>query len=444
MENKQSKSGKFIAIIAMFALYGMCGFVTFLAAPAGDIWKYQPGLEGSNALGMMGLLMNFAPYLFFGVIAGNLLLKLGYKKMALLAVGSGLTGILLQWASSVFWVGKVFGGFPANWFIYLVGAFISGISNCFLNTVINPMLNTLGGGGLNGNRLNLGGGTFQGICMAACPVLIGSFVPDAKTAQFSQIGMVLLIAAAVFAIAFIIIAFTPIENPVARPSNLTFERSPLAFRHCLLGVIGIFLYMGIESGIGAELKQWLSDSARSPLLNDVVYGKDIDLGVIAGNAMGLFALMMLIGRLIGTVVGGKVSPRAMLIFVSGFGVICVSLGMFFSDSTAITLPLFAKTKFIMTKLPIGALFFILCGLCASVMWGVIFNLSVEGLGKYTEQASGLFMMMVVGGGILPTIMGKIANVSFMASFVIPLGCFIYLFIYAMFFTKNVNTDIKVD
>lgn len=443
MATQEKKGGNLIAIAAMFALYGMCGFVTFLAAPAGDIWKYQPGLAGSNALGMMGLLMNFTPYLFFGVIAGNLLLKLGYKRMALLAVGSGLAGILLQWASSVFLVGKVLGGFPANWFIYLVGAFVSGISNCFLNTVINPMLNTLGGGGLKGNRLNLGGGTFQGICMAACPVLIGSFVPDAATAKFSQIGTVLLVAAAVFAVAFVIIAFTPIENPTARPANLTFERSPLAFRHCLLGVIGIFLYMGIESGIGAEIKQWLSDPKISPLLNTEVYGT-VDLGVVAGNAMGLFGLMMLVGRLIGTVVGGKVSPRAMLITVSGLGVLCVALGMALGASSTITLPLFAKTKFVMTKLPIGALFFILCGLCASVMWGVIFNLSVEGLGKYTEKASGLFMMMVVGGGILPTIMGKIANVSFMASFVIPLGCFIYLLMYALFFTKNVNTDIKVD
>lgn len=443
MSNQENKGGNLLAIFVMFALYGMCGFVTFLAAPAGDIWKYQPGLAGSNALGMMGLLMNFTPYLFFGVISGNLLLKLGYKKMALLAVGSGLAGILLQWASSVFLVGQQLGGFPANWFIYLVGAFVSGISNCFLNTVINPMLNTLGGGGLRGNRLNLGGGTFQGICMAACPVLIGSFVPDAATAKFSDIGAVLLAAAAVFAAAFVVIACLPIQNPTQRPANLTFERSPLAFRHCLLGVIGIFLYMGIESGIGAELKQWLSDPKVSPLLNKEVYGT-LDLGVVAGNAMGLFGLMMLVGRLLGTIFGGKVSPRAMLLTVSLLGVVFVSLGMALGDSSAVTLPLFAKTKFVMTKLPVGALFFILCGLCASVMWGVIFNLSVEGLGKYTEKAAGLFMMMVVGGGILPTIMGKIANVSFMASFVIPLVCFAYLFVYALAFTKNVNTDIKVD
>ena len=443
MSSPEKKGGNLIGILTMFALYGMCGFVTFLAAPAGDIWKYQPGLAGSNALGMMGLLMNFTPYLFFGVIAGNLLLKLGYKKMALLAVGSGLTGILLQWASSVFLVGKMAGGFPANWFIYLVGAFVSGVSNCFLNTVINPMLNTLGGGGLKGNRLNLGGGTFQGICMAACPVLIGSFVPDAATAKFADIGAVLLVAAAVFAVSLVVIAFLPIANPAARPANLTFERSPLAFRHCLLGVIGIFLYMGIESGVGAELKQWLSDPQISPLLDTEVYG-NVELGVVAGNAMGLFGLMMLVGRLLGTIFGGKVSPRAMLLTVSGLGVVCVSLGMLLGADSVVTLPLFAKTKFVMTRLPIGALFFILCGLCASVMWGVIFNLSVEGLGKYTEKASGLFMMMVVGGGILPTIMGKIANVNFMASFAIPLVCFIYLLVYALFFTKNVNTDIKVD
>ena len=444
MSSQEKKGGNLIGILTMFALYGMCGFVTFLAAPAGDIWKYQPGLAGSNALGMMGLLMNFTPYLFFGVIAGNLLLKLGYKKMALLAVGSGLAGILLQWASSVFLVDQTLGGFPANWFIYLVGAFVSGVSNCFLNTVINPMLNTLGGGGLKGNRLNLGGGTFQGICMAACPVLIGSFVPDAATAKFSQIGAVLLVAAAVFAVSLVVIAFLPIENPAARPTNLVFERSPLAFRHCLLGVIGIFLYMGIESGVGAELKQWLSDPQISPLLNTEVYG-NVELGVVAGNAMGLFGLMMLVGRLLGTIFGGKVSPRAMLITVSGLGVVCVSLGMCLGASSAVTLPLFAKTQFVMTKLPIGALFFILCGLCASVMWGVIFNLSVEGLGKYTEQASGLFMMMVVGGGIMPLIQDFIAkHVGYMASYWLVIAMLAYILYYALLGCKNVNKDIPVD
>ncbi len=443
MSTQEQKGSNLIAILTMFALYGMCGFVTFLAAPAGDIWKYQRGLAGSNALGMMGLLMNFTPYLFFGMICGNLLLKFGYKKTALLAVGTGLTGILLQWASSKFLVGTQVGGFPANWFIYLVGAFVSGVSNCLLNTVINPMLNTIGGGGKKGNRLNLGGGTFQGICMAACPILIGSFVPDAKTATFADIGTVLLVAAAVFAVALVVIACLPIKNPAARPANLVFERSPLAFRHCLLGVIGIFLYMGIESGVGAGLKQWLSYD-HSPLLNEAIYGK-VETGVVAGNAMGLFGLMMLVGRLLGTIFGGKVSPRAMLLTVSALGVAFVTAGMAIGDSMQVTLPLFAKTQFVMTKIPLAAAFFILCGLCASVMWGVIFNLSVEGLGKYTEKASGLFMMMVVGGGLLPSLQGFIADkVSFMTSFAVPLVCFVYLLVYAAFFTKNVNTDIKVD
>ena len=79
------------------------------------------------------------------------------------------------------------------------------------------------------------------------------------------------------------------------------------------------------------------------------------------------------------------------------------------------------------------------------MWSVIFNLSTEGVGKYTEQASGLFMTMVVGGGILPLLQSYICDkVSFVVSFVVPALCLAYLFAYAMWFSKNVNTDIKID
>ncbi len=79
------------------------------------------------------------------------------------------------------------------------------------------------------------------------------------------------------------------------------------------------------------------------------------------------------------------------------------------------------------------------------MWGVIFNLSTEGVGKYTEQASGLFMTMVVGGGILPLLQTWIgANVGFLMGFLVPGACLAYLFIYALKFSKNVNPDIKID
>ena len=79
------------------------------------------------------------------------------------------------------------------------------------------------------------------------------------------------------------------------------------------------------------------------------------------------------------------------------------------------------------------------------MWGGIFNLAVEGLGKYTAQASGIFMMMVVGGGVMPLIQNWIAdNVGYMESYWLVVAMLGYLLFYALVGCKNVNKDIPVD
>ena len=93
----------------------------------------------------------------------------------------------------------------------------------------------------------------------------------------------------------------------------------------------------------------------------------------------------------------------------------------------------------------SALFLVLCGLCTSIMWGGIFNLAVEGLGKYTAQASGIFMMMVVGGGIFPLLQQVISDsVGYMASYWLIIAMLAYLLFYGLIGCKNVNKDIPVD
>ena len=145
----------------MFALYGLVAFVTTLAAPLATVWKVQPEVSGSNALAMLGNLMNYLAYLLMGIPAGRLLHRIGYKRTAVLGCVTGGVGIMVQWLS-----GAAHGGFP----VYLAGALTSGIALCLLNVVINPMLNTLGGGGSGGNRLNMLGGTLISVA-GACLVI---------------------------------------------------------------------------------------------------------------------------------------------------------------------------------------------------------------------------------------------------------------------------------
>ena len=450
MSEENKKKGNLIAILTMFALYAMVGFVTFLAAPAGDVWKYKlPG--GSNVLGMLGNSMNFIAYLIMGYPAGKFLQKIGYKKTALLATGSGALGVLVQILSGKLEASMgLIGAVPAAWIIYLVGALISGFSNCLLNTVICPMLNQIVGGGNKGNQLNLGGSAFKSLCGASAPIILGSIVGQiTKETQFSQITGVLMAAAIVFIVATAIIAILPIPNPTERKADVVLEKSALSFRHCRLGVIGIFLYMGIEIGTQNYMRLWLQpDNPSSPLLK--IAGISADQAVvIAASTAATFMVLMLIGRLVGALIGGKVSSRAMCLGCAGTGVAFCTVGALLGakmPSTLISLPLFKTiTEIGLVQIPLGALFFILAGLSASVMWGVIFNLATEGLGKYTEQAAGMFMVMVVGGAILPSIQGWIADkFGFMTSYVVPIFCFAYLFVYALAFSKNVNKDIKVD
>jgi MFS transporter len=110
------------------------------------------------------------------------------------------------------------------------------------------------------------------------------------------------------------------------------------------------------------------------------------------------------------------------------------------------MPVFkSDISFGLAEVPISIMFLILCGLCTSVMWGGIFNLATEGLGKYTAAASGIFMAMVCGGGILPAIQGWAADAfGYIQSYWVIVLALLFLLYYALVGSKNVNTDINVD
>src|SRR5574344_376815 len=258
--SQEKQNGNIIAIITMIFLFGMISFVTNLAAPIGVIWKQQPGIEGSNALGMMGNMMNFLAYLFMGIPAGKLLIKIGYKKTALTAIAIGFFGVLIQYLSGVIGVGTQMFGLPTNFYIYLFGAFIAGFSVCMLNTVVNPMLTLLGGGGKKGNQYIQIGGTFNSLMGTLTPMLVGALIGSiSKDTMISNVNPVLFIAMGVFIAALIILSFIPITDPQHQSSDTVFESSPWAFRHFVMGVIAIFVYVGVEIGIPGTLNFYLSD-----------------------------------------------------------------------------------------------------------------------------------------------------------------------------------------
>jgi FHS family L-fucose permease-like MFS transporter len=435
--SNQKQNGSVIAIITMMFLYAMISFVTNLGAPIGVIWKNQPEIGGSNVLGIMGNFMNFFAYLFMGIPAGKMLTKVGYKKTALIGIAVGFIGVLIQFLSGFS------GGIP-GFCIYLFGAFISGFSVCILNTVVNPMLNLLGGGGNRGNQLNMIGGTLNSLAGTMTPMLVGALIGTVTAStQMADVNLVMYIAMTVFAAAFVILLFIPIQDPeMGRVTAETkFEHSPWAFRHCLLGVIAIFVYVGVEVGIPGGLNFYLSDTT------DKGAGLLANAATIGGAVAAMYWLLMLVGRLISSAIAAKVSSRQMMLFCTSVAMILILAAMLTPKDVTVTMPLvkILEGSVEMTTVPMSAMLLVLVGLCTSVMWASIFNLATEGLGKYTAQASGIFMMMVVGGGVLPVVQNFFADImGYMPSYFIYLVAVGYMFYYALIGCKNVNKDIPVD
>ncbi len=432
MENNK-KQNFTIPIIVMILLFGMISFVTNLASPMGDILKNQFNIP--NWQGTLGVFANFIAYAVMGIPAGNLLQKRGYKKTALIAVIVGFLGVGIQTLSGVF------GSFG----VYLLGAFVAGFSMCLLNTVVNPMLNRLGGGGNRGNQLIQIGGTFNSLCGTAVIIITGLLIPSILDAKISDVFPLMFTALGIFAFAFFVILLTKIPENAPQQVEAQAEkgRGPLAFRHFVLGAIAIFIYVGVEVGIPNVLNKWL----QNPDLN--VLGSSVNAEAVAGSVAATYWFLMLIGRLIGSVIGNKVSAKSMLSVVSCAGIVLTLLAIFVSPSIMVKFPAFNGAHgFGMESIPLNAAFLVCIGLCTSVMWGGIFNLAVEGLGKYTEKASGIFMALVCGGGILPLLQNAIVDglggTGYLQSYWVIVAGLAFLLFYALWGSKNVNKDIPVE
>ena len=401
--------GNVLAIGIMFFLFAMISFVTGLQNPMGIIAKAQFG--ATNLMSQLGNAANFIAYAFMGLPAGFLLKGKGYKFTALAAVAVGFLGVGISYLSGVL------GSFA----VYLLGAFVSGFSMCMLNTVVNPLLNTLGGGGNKGNQLIQLGGSLNSLAATIVPVLAGYLIGEVTAnTQVADVNPALFTAMGIFALAFAIIYFSYIPEPeleaaADQPKENTLEsiKGALSHKNLVFGVIAIFLYVGIEVGIPNIANLYMTSADGLGIVPSV-----------AGTLVGAYWFLMLCGRLVGGAIGGKVSSRTMMVSVCSAGIVFLLLGMFLPNSMQVAL--------LGTQVPVALMFFVACGLCTSVMWGAIFNLAVEGLGKYTSIASGLFMVMVMGGGIVPLIQGAVVDCAgYISSYWVLVASLAYILWFAL-------------
>ena len=423
MANNQK--GNVLAIVVMFMLFFMIAFVTNFAGSMGVIVQNQFG--ASNAMAQLGTLANFIAYACMGIPAGHILKRKGYKFTSLAAVLVGLVGVGIQFAS----------GYVESFGVYVLGAFVAGFSMTMLNIVVNPMLNTLGGGGNKGNQLIQLGGSCNSIGGTIAPILLGYLIGgQASEATVADAAPALIIAMAIFAVAFVVIYFSAIPEPhmetaeekAARLSGKAKKdpHGPMSFRHFVLGAAAIFFYVGVEVGIPNTANIYMS-------------GLEGVGPVVAGTIVGFYWFCMMLGRLLGGVIGGKVSSKQMLTFACSLALVFVFCLMFIPETVRMTIPVVG------VQVPVSMVFMFLCGLCTSVMFGSIFNLATEGLGKYTPVASGIFMALICGGGIMPFIQGLVADAAgFINSYWVVVAGLAYMLLYGLVGSKNVNKDIPVE
>ncbi len=414
---KKQKGGNIAAIATMFALFFMIAFVTNFASPMGVIAKNQ--FNASNALSQLGNAANFVAYLFMGIPGGLILKRKGYKFTALAAVAVGFAGVGVQLVS----------GYASSFLVYVIGAFIAGFSMCMLNLVVNPMLNTLGGGGNKGNQLVQFGCSLNSVGATLSPAVLGWLIGEiTKDTSFIKAAPALMIAMGIFAVAFVVVAFSRIPEPHMETAEEKALRlsggssvvkdiiATLKFPHFTLGALAIFFYIVIEVGVPSMGMLYMTE----------VNGPGYVGGAVAGVVCGAYWFLMMIGRLVGGVVGGKVSSRAQTTFLATIG-IALLLAAMFAPVKMITI--FGK------EFPLSMAFMVAVGLCTSVMWGGIFNMAAEGLGKYVPMGSGIFMAMVFGGILIP-VQGMLADkIGILNSYWLSIALLAYVLFYALIGSK---------
>ena len=412
MDNSEKKGGSVLAIAVMFALFFMIAFVTNFAGSMGVIVKNQFG--ASNAASQLGSCANFFAYLFMGIPGGLILKRKGYKFTSILACAVGFAGVGVQWLS----------GYVESFGVYVTGAFIAGFSMCLLNLVVNPMLNTLGGEGKKGNQLVQFGSSLNSIGGTIAPILLGYLIGgEVAKAKVADAAPALLIAMGIFALAILIVAFSKIPEPhmetaAEREARLNGSTSvlkdiaaTLKFRHFTFGALAIFFYIVIECGIPNMANLYMTAEGTPGYVG----------AVVAGSVVAVYWFLMMCGRILGGVIGGKISSKVMVTFCAVFG-IALMLATMYSPVKMVSV--FGKT------VPLSMCFAVACGICTSVMWGAIFNLAAEGLGKYVPMGSGIFMCMVFGGVLLP-VQGMIADkIGILNSYWLTIALFAYVLVYA--------------
>ena len=393
MENKTSINYK-PALISLAVLYFMMGFITVLNDTLVPFFKAGFTLTYSQSS-----LVQFYFFLTYGLISipsGRIIEKIGYKNGMVTGFLIAAFGAFLFYPASIFHTYELF----------LAALFIIAIGIVLLQVAANPYITVLGPSKTAASRLTL----IQGVGSIGTTVspLFGAYfilsrLEESSSSSDAVIKPYILIGAGLLTIALVV---SRLSLPVIKSEPVKLEsdqlvKSVFSFRNLKYGVIAIFMYVGAEVAIGTFLTNYIADTLEIE-------------EYIANNYVAFYWGGMLVGRLIGALVLKSIKPSYVLTVAGVLASLLIIISIFSSGNIAVW-----------TMVGVG--FF------NSIMFAVIFSLSVAGLGSLTTRGSGMLSTAIVGGAIIPYLQGLMIDLyNWNIAFIVPLICYLFIVFYGLY------------
>ena len=415
MNQKTNYMGPFLTMVFLFFIVG---FLTTANT------QFQGPLKEAFLSGAGGLKNTFATLITFswflayplaGPVGSRWVDRRGYKTTLIRGLAVMACGLVLFFLSSWFTVrfpDAAIGGerlrIPAGFLIFLAGSFVTGASATILQVVLNPYLNVCEVPGTQAIQRMAIGGTANSVGTTVAPYFVTGIVFGGLAMEDISVRQLMIpffvLAAVIVAVALILARFRLPDIAGTRAQDgEKLEKSVWSFRHLTLGVVAIFFYVGVEVCIGGNINLYaIEKGLASPALLATLYWGG-----------------MLIGRAVGSSLS-KIPPRVQLTVTTVTAFVLVLLAILMDNPWILAA----------------------VGLFHSIMWGAIFTLAIQGLGKYTSAASGVFMIGVVGGAILPLCQGALADLigGWRLSWAIVLAGELLMLLYAQFGSRVRETQ----
>lgn len=390
-------TGPFITVAVLFGIFGfLTSLNNQLVAKLEEVFKLTHGPA------MLATAAWFLAYLVFSVPSGKLIEKVGYKRTMVISLFIMVVGALLfvPAANQV--------SFPLT----LTAIFVLATGVCALQTSANPYVSILGPEHSAPARLNLAQ-AFNSGASAIAPWVAATFIlahsgraSTAASEAHMLEGPYIAIAAALLVLGFAVmfmhlpaIVSTRAFRP-AKDGDPLLGRSIWTYSHTVLGMVGIFFYVGVEialAAIGIRFcqQQGISNVETAGLMVLLYY-----IGIMAGRFLGSFLMKW-------------IKAEKMLVCLGSFGVVLLFTSMFTSGQVAVWS-------------------LVLCGLANSVMYPTIFALGIAELGPMTSKGSGVITIGNVGGAVIPVVFGMLADkVGIQYAFILPIACYLYVAYYGL-------------